>query len=269
MGFHCLGVHYDHGMGSENSPKMLKWIETDIGMPVVVHSWKAKDSRTQVRDSIRAMLPFGAKSMQAALCRHCGYGIRAAVFSEMVKHHLHSVWGKHPMDHIPFRYCREVPLYRYIFQRNGLPALRSIRGRFRQARALKSPETSVFTLMFSPMGYPSFPKTATDLKNINFFQFIPWNKRGMLIELQKNGVEISPLMSAHSDCRLSPIIDRVLQSAWTVGKKEIYICNMVREGQLTKEEGMQQIQSGQNEVHDTSYLKEIGLSENEIEAMFK
>jgi hypothetical protein len=269
MGLRCLGVHYDHGMGSESKSKMLAWIEKEVGMPIVVRSWPAKESKTLVRDSIRATLPFGAKSMQAALCRQCGYGIRAAVFNEMVKLELHSVWGKHTMDHIPFRYCREIKSSRFIFQRNGLAALRSLRGRYRQARALPSPGTSVMRLMLSPMGYPSMPESHAHLNSISFYQYIPWNKQRMLDELQASGVDVQPLKSAHSDCRLPPVVDRVLQSAWTVGKIEIYICNLVRDGQLSKEEGLQQIQTVRETTLDTSYLKDLGLSDEEIVGMFQ
>jgi hypothetical protein len=268
MGLRCLGVHYDHGMGSESKPKMLAWIEKEVGMPIVVRSWPAEESKTLVRDSVRATLPFGAKSMQAALCRQCGYGIRAAVFNEMVKHDLHSVWGKHTMDHIPFRYCREIKSSRFIFQRNGISALRSLGGRYRQARALPSPGTSTLKLMLSPMGYPSMPESYAHLKSISFYQYVPWNKQRMLEELQASGVDVQPLKNAHSDCRLPPVVDRVLQSAWTVGKMEIYICNLVRDGQLSKEEGLQQIQAVREAPLDTSYLKEIGLSDEEIAGMF-
>jgi len=269
MGLRCLGVHYDHGMGSDSKSKMLAWIEREVAMPIVIHSWAANESKTLVRDSIRAILPFGPKSMQAALCRHCGYGIRAAVFTEMVKHELHSVWGKHTMDNIPFRYCREVKTSSYIFQRNGLSALRSLQGRYRQARAFPSPGTSTLRLMLNPMGYPSLPENYLHLKNISFYLYIPWNKQRMLDELQASGVDVIPLRSAHSDCRLPPVVDRVLQTAWTVGKKEIYICNLVRDGQLSKEEGLQQIQMVREATLDTCYLKEIGLSEVEIASMFK
>jgi hypothetical protein len=268
MGLRCLGVHYDHGLGSESKPRMLAWIEKELGMSIVVRSYPTKESKNLVRYSIRATLPFGAKSMQAALCRQCGYGIRASVFNEMVKHGLHSVWGKHTMDHIPFRYCQEVKPARFIFQRNGVSALRSLQGRYRQARVLPSPGTSVLKLMLSPMGYPSLPKSHTHLRNISFYQYIPWNKQRMLNDLQANGVDIQPLKSAHSDCKLPPVVDRVLQSAWTVGKMEIYICNLVRDGQLTKEEGLQQIQAVRESSLDTSFLIEMGLSENEIAAMF-
>jgi hypothetical protein len=60
----------------------------------------------------------------------------------------------------------------------------------------------------------------------------------------------------------------VLQSAWTVGKIEIYICNMVRDGQLSKEEGLQQIQAVRESQLDTSYLKSMELTEEEIAKMF-
>jgi hypothetical protein len=268
MGLRCLGVHYDHGMGSESKLTMLAWIEKEVGIPIVIHSWSSVKSRVLVRDSIRAMLPFGAKSMQAALCRHCGYGIRAAVYSEMVKRELHSVWGKHSMDDIPFRYCQEVKSYHYLFQRNIAAALRSLRGRYRQVRALPVPGTSAIRLMLNPMGYPSMPKSHLYLKNIIFFQFVSWNRQRMLDELEENGVDVRPLLNPHSDCRLPPIVDRVLQSAWTAGKKEIYICNMVRVGQLSKEEGLKQIQAVRDTVLDTSFLRCIGVSDNEISRMF-
>jgi hypothetical protein len=269
MGLRCLGVHYDHGMGSENKPKMLDWIERKVGMPIVVHKWQADDSKALVRDSVRSLLGFGPQALQAGFCRHCGYGIRAAVYSEMIHHGLHSVWGKHSFDHIPFRYCTPIPLRRLVFQHRWLDALRALRGRFRQSKALPTPGTSSLKLLFSPMGYPSLPKSNAHLKNLDFFQYIPWNKANMLAELQSNGVEIQPLTSAHSDCRLPPVVDRVLQTAWTVGKKEIYVCNLVRAGQLSTEEGLEQIETIHQSAPDTSCLHELGLREMEIEALFR
>lgn len=269
MGLRCLGIHYDHGIGSESKPKMLAWIEKEVGMPIIVRSWPAQESYKLVRDSIRATLPFGAKSIQAALCRHCGYGIRAAVFNEMVKNDLHSVWGKHTMDHIPFQYCQQVKPSRLVFQKRGMSAIRSIQGRYNQVKALPSPGMSTFHLMFSPMGYPVMPESHAHLKNITFYHYIPWNKSRMLEELQASGVDVKPLFNAHSDCRLPPVVDRVLQTAWTVGKMEIYICNMVRDGQLTKEEGLQRIKAARQAPLDTTVLMDIGLSEEEIAGIFK
>jgi hypothetical protein len=269
MGLRCVGVHFDHGMGSENKPRMLAWIERELDMPIVVRGWPQAQSEALVRDSIRAMLLFGPQSMQAALCRHCGYGIRAVVYSEMVARGLHSVWGTHTMDTIPFRYCRSVKPSRYVFQRRGFTALRALRGRYRQARALPSPGTSALTMMRSPMGYPAMPKSHAHLKVLSLFQYIPWNKNRMLDELQQSGVDIQPLSRPHSDCQIAPVVDRVLQSAWTVGKKEVYICNLIRDGQLSRDEGLRQIAAARESPLDTVFLQRIGLSDTEIAEMFR
>jgi hypothetical protein len=207
--------------------------------------------------------------MQASLCRHCGYVIRAAVFSEMVLHNLHSVWGKHTIDNIPFRYCTAVPLKRQIFQRHGLDGLRALHGRYKQSQEVPSPGAKPLKLLRTSMGYPTLPESHNNLKSLVFFQYIPWNKKRMLMELEKDGVDIKALSSFHSDCNLAPTVDRVLESAWTVGKKEIYVCNMLRDGQLSKEEAWRQIQSLHSSVLDTNFLEEIGLTRPEIEALFR
>jgi len=269
MGLNCLGVHYDNGMSSDSKEKMLAWIEKELGMHIVVYNWQKEKSRKLVRDSVRALLYVGPQAMQASLCRHCGYGIRAAVFSEMTRNHLHSVWGKHTMDHIPFRYCVAVPLQKQIFQRHGLDGLKALLGRYQQSKALPSPGSTPLKLLLRSMGYPSLPESHSHLKSLTFFEYIPWNKARMLSELEQDGVDIRALSSFHSDCNLAPTVDRVLQSAWTVGKKEIYICNMLRDGQLSKQEAWQQIQALHSKEPDTSFLTEIGLTEGEIDALFR
>lgn len=269
MGLNCLGVHYDNGMSSAIKDKMLAWIEKELGMQIVVYSWQKENSRKLVRDSVRTLVDVGPQAMQASLCRHCGYGIRAAVYSEMVRNNLHSVWGKHTIDHIPFRYCVAVPLKKQILQRHGLDGLRALYGRYQQSKDLPSPGSKPFELLVTPMGYPSMPESHSHLKNLTFFEYIPWNKARMLNELEQDGVHIQALSGFHSDCNLAPIVDRVLQSAWTVGKKEIYLCNMLRDGQLTKDEAWQQIQRLHSIDLDTSFLSEIGLTEGEIHALLR
>jgi hypothetical protein len=86
----------------------------------------------------------------------------------------------------------------------------------------------------------------------------------MLAELEESGVETRALTSAHSDCTLPPIVDHVLRRAWTVGKKEVYVANLVREGLLSKEEGLSQIKDMRSTVPDPATLREMGLSEQEI-----
>jgi hypothetical protein len=269
MSLRCLGVHYDHGLGSESKPKMLEWIERETGMPIVVRRWDPEESRALVRDSVRALLPFGPRALQAGLCRHCGYGIRAAVYGEMACQGLPSVWGTHTMDQIPFRYCENVSLARLVLRGRTGHALKSLRGRYRQARALPSPGASPLRLLLSPLGYPAPPAADPRLKVMSFYRYIPWNKKRMLAELQAGGMDTEPLTNAHSDCRLPPIVDAVLRSAWTVGKKEVYVCNLVREGQLSTEEGIEQIDAMRRSSVDTGCLRDLGLASAEIEAMLR
>jgi glutamine---fructose-6-phosphate transaminase (isomerizing) len=269
MGLRVLSVHYDHGLGSESKLKMLAWVEKELGVEIIYHRWDAEKTKALIASSLRALLPYGPQTMQAALCRQCGYGIRAAVFSEMVARDLHSVWGKHPMENIPFRYCQDVDMPHFILQRNGVDALRSLSLRYRQAQEVPSPGTSPLKLMFSQMGYPSLPASHQHLKNIPFFSFIPWDKQRMLRELDESGIDTQPLINAHSDCTLPPIVDHLIRSAWTVGKKEVYVTNRVRAGLLTQEEGLAQIQEMRAGKTDRAPLQALGLSEQEIDQILQ
>jgi glutamine---fructose-6-phosphate transaminase (isomerizing) len=264
MGLRVLAVHYDHGLGSENKLKMLKWVEDSSGVKILYHRWEKEKTQALIRYSLRALLPYGPETMQAALCRQCGYGIRAAVFTEMVNWSLHSVWGVHPLEKIPFRYCEQVDLPHYLLQPHGLDAIQSLRLRYRQTREVPSPDASPLGLLFSQMGYPSLPGTSQNLKVLHLYSYIPWDKQRMIAELQECGIDTQALASAHSDCTLPPIVDHLLRRAWTIGKKEIYVSNMVREGLLTKEEGMTQIQVMRAAIPDPAPLREMGLSEQEI-----
>jgi glucosamine--fructose-6-phosphate aminotransferase (isomerizing) len=269
MGLRLLCVHYDHGLGSENKLKVLEWVEKELGVEIIYYRWEAEKTKALIASSLRALLPYGPKTMQAALCRHCGYGIRAAIYSEMVARNLHSVWGKHPMENIPFRYCQEVDMPHFLLQRNGLEALRSLSLRYRQAQEVPSPGASPLKLMFSQMGYPSLPDTHQHLKNVPFYSFIPWDKQRMLRELEESGIDTQPLVNAHSDCTLPPIVDHVIRSAWTVGKQEVYVTNRVRAGLLSREEGLAQIQAMHTATTDRAPLQALGLSEQEIDQILQ
>jgi len=264
MGLRVLAVHYDHGLGSENKDKMLKWVEESLGVRILYHRWEKEKTQALIRHSLKALLPYGPQTMQAALCRQCGYGIRAAVFTEMVNYGLHSVWGIHAMEKIPFRYCQPMDLSHYVLQSHGLDAIQALGLRYRQTLEISSPGASPLKLLFSPMGYPSLPEASQSLKVLHLYSYIPWDKRQMLKELQESGIDTQALSSAHSDCTLPPLVDHILRRAWTVGKKEIYVTNQVREGLLTKEEGMAHIKAMRNNLPDPAPLREMGLSEQEI-----
>jgi hypothetical protein len=264
MGLRVLAVHYDHGLGSENKDKMLKWVEESLSVEVLYHRWEKEKTQALIRHSLKALLPYGPQTMQAAICRQCGYGIRTAVFTEMVNYGLHSVWGIHEFEKIPFRYCQPVDLSHYILQNHGLDAIQAMGLRYRQTLEVPSPGASPLKLLFTPMGYPSLPESAQDLKVLHLYAYIPWDKRRMLAELQSSGIDTLALTSPHSDCTLPSIVDHLLRRAWTVGKKEVYVTNQVRAGLLTKEEGMAMIKAMRNTVADPAPLLEMGLSQQEI-----
>lgn len=265
MGLRVLAVHYDHGLGSESKDKMLNWVEDSLGIKILYHRWEKEKTQALIRHSLKALLPFGPQTMQAALCRQCGYGIRAAVFSEMANYGLHSVWGIHEMENIPFRYCQPVPLTNYVLQSRGLEAMRALKLRYQQTRQVTSPGASAVKLLFTPMGYPSLPDSAKNLKVLHLYKYIPWHKDRMLAELQETGIDIQALTSPHSDCTLPSIVDQVLRRAWTVGKEEVYVTNQVRAGLLTKEEGLARIEAMRNTRPDPTPLQEMGLSAQEIQ----
>jgi hypothetical protein len=260
----CLGVHYDHGFGSESKEQMLRWVENTLEMPIVRVAWPREKTAKLIAESVRALLPFGPKHMQAAICRHCGYGIRAAVYSEMARRGIHSVWGQHTMDSVPFRYCLGLSVPRYVLQPAMAHAIRALTSRCQQMRDVPSPGISPLRDLLRGLGYPELPKKYRRLKMLSYFNYVPWDKGRMVEELQAMGVDTGVFQKPHSDCALSPLVDHVLRAAWGVGKAEIYVCNRVRIGQLGHEEGLSMIAALREEAPRTEALEELGFSTDEI-----
>jgi hypothetical protein len=209
--------------------------------------------------------------MQIPLCRHCGYGGRAAVITEMVRHNLNCITGSNAMEAVFFRYARHVPPTRILLQRNGLHALRWFRLRYRQMRDLPSPGISPLRLLFTTeLGYPGLPASHAHLKAISFYNYIAWDKKRMLAELEEGGIDVAALTHMHSDCLLSAIVDGLMRSAWSVGKKEMQLCCRVRDGRLSKEEAMEGIKAIRARKRpDVAILRDLGLRDDEIEGMFQ
>ncbi len=269
LGFKCKGIYYNNGMLSNSGEDVLQWIESNLGIPITRKSVPAGLSRKLVRNGLKSLLDFGPMYMQAALCRHCGYGIRASVYGEMVSYNQYSVWGMHNMDEMPFRYCLNVKPNAYIFQKYWLAVLMTYVYRYKQMKLLPSPGVSPFRLISNEFGYPELPEKYAHLKVLSFFDFIPWNKSRMIKELNDAGIDTSFLETTHSDCVLSPVVDHVLRHAWGIGKKEVYICNRVRVGQLSKDEGIDQIEALLGEELDTSVLSDLGMTREQITSIFR
>jgi hypothetical protein len=90
----------------------------------------------------------------------------------------------------------------------------------------------------------------------------------MLEELHTDGIDVQPLIEAHADCRLAPVVDHILRRAWSLGKQEVYVCNRLRAGQLERHEAERMIAKLGEEELDESVLHEIGLSDKEISEIF-
>lgn len=264
----CCGVHYDHGLGSHSKEDMLRWIENNLDMPIIRVRWSREKTIKLVASGMRSLIPFGPKYMQAALCRHCGYGIRAAVYSEMVRLGIHSVWGMHTMDNVPFRYCLEPDLSSYLLQPHVYDAALTMYSRWLQMRDIPAPDQNPFLLITKQFGYPTLPPRFSHLKVLSFFHYIPWNKKIMIDELSKEGVHVEVFQQIHSDCSIAPVVDHVLRAAWTVGKAEIYVCNRVRAGQLSTQEGREMIEKIRQEELPREQWEQLGLLSKEFEEIF-
>jgi hypothetical protein len=264
MRLRCLGVNYDHGFGSDTNTKVLAWIESTLDIPIVRWEWSKQATAGLIAAGIRTLLPFGPRYLQAAFCRQCGYGIRAAVYSEMMSRELPCVWGIHTMDEIPFRYCLDLSLAKQVFQSKGIHALRSLWFRYKQIRSVPSPGNSLLNLLRSQHGYPILPESKEGVNEFRFYDYVSWDRGRMLKELHADGIDVQPLVEAHADCRLAPVVDHVLRRAWSLGKQEVYVCNRLRAGQLERQEAERMIAKLGEEELDESVLREIGLSEKEI-----
>lgn len=172
MGLKCLGVHYNTGLRNTSTEYLLTWIEQELGITIIYKKLEPYKTKRMIRNSIRSLLTFGPKSMQAALCRHCGYGIRASVYSAMVAEGLNSVWGTHTMDIVPFRYSQNVSSINYFIQPRWLYAIRALLGRYEQMRSLPSPGISFRKLLFSKFGYPDIPESHSHLHCFAFFDYV-------------------------------------------------------------------------------------------------
>ncbi|MBN1459919.1 MAG: hypothetical protein JXA57_10295 [Armatimonadetes bacterium] len=265
----CLGVHYDHGFGSDSKEQMLRWVEDTLEMPIIRVAWPQEKTAWLIAESMRALLPFGPKYMQAAVCRQCGYGIRAAVYSEMARQGIHSVWGMHTMDTVPFRYCLDVGLLRYLTQPAARHAVQALRARWRQMSDITAPGVSPGQLLWRGFGYPELPRGLSHLKVLRLFDFVPWDKERMIAELREQGVDTEAFLRAHSDCTLAPLVEHILRTAWGVGKAEIYVCNRVRARQLDRQEGLSMIISLRDERPRIEILEQLGLREVEIKRLFQ
>ena len=80
------------------------------------------------------------------------YGIKASMYNEMISNELHCIKGSHLFDFIPFRYCQDVNIMRYLFQRKPIHAIRTLWRLYQQKCAVPVRGLSPFRLMFKKHG---------------------------------------------------------------------------------------------------------------------
>ena len=128
--------------------------------------------------------------------------------------------------------------------------------------------------LFKKMKEEYGPCSAEGLKEIHLYDFIKWDRRVIVDTIQDKIGWSAPKKSATSwriDCSLIPLVNYLTEKAYGVSKIEIGFSNMVRAGKMDRDDALkqvEQIKKNTNVDELKKFVKELGISEKNIERCF-
>lgn len=270
-----LAVNYDNGFRAEQAITNMKNACSKLGADFLEVQSKRDIARKIVKNEIKFVMRRGLFSVSEVLCGACAYGYRSAVYRTAIKYNVPLIiWGSSHVESTPrsmmksFQELKRREAEKYtrskIFSLLDISYLRLRYYKLLQRIESHVPGNSIFS--------ESFPVLHDkNIKEISLFDFLPWDREEIKETITRELGWQKPedrVSSWRTDCVLPPFINYCLMNLFGCSKSCIGYCNMINNGQMTRELALQQEEQADKKfTDDLRDLLEntIGLSKDEVD----
>lgn len=230
FGLKPLAVHFDNGFHTEQGRRNLLNATSILGVELVSKKPDGNLMEKLVSGGINLGYAHGHPAMMGdMMCTGCGYAHRAFVKEISVQRDIPLIlWGDETTESSTVMNWEgwRLNLREKVFSRG-------IFSRIKWNYYLKKLKSEVG------------PDSGGSTVDVHVFDYIVWDRKKILKtikselswEKQKDSVS-----SWRTDCKLSSIGDVLLKKTFGAGKFEVGFSNMIRAGQMSREEALRQIE---------------------------
>ncbi len=259
-----LAVNYDNGFRTPQAIQNMQRACQKLGVDLQFVSSENNIAPKVVRHNMMC----SDLSKLFGVCRACTYGYTAAVYGMAARHRVPLIfWGDSRQEKTKDHLKRAE-----TFMRRHKPVLSKFLKKdyylyehafFQQRRELPVPGVSVMSKR---------PRLRVPgCREIHVFDYIPWERKTIKDTIaQQLGWE-KPQESVttwRTDCHLVPFVNRCFAALYGSTKACFGFSNMIRDGQMTREEALSQDEQIQSIIRDDDMLSQllmrhVGLTEQQ------
>lgn len=261
-----LAVNYDNGF---RTPQAIQNMETACGRLGVELQFVSSETHIASKVVRHNMLSSDLSKL-FGVCRACTYGYTAAVYGMAAKHRVPLIfWGdsrqERTKDHLARAersMQRKKPILSKFFKKDYYFYEYSF---FQQRKELPVPGLSVMNKR------PRLKVPGS--REVHVFDYVPWERKTIKETIANElGWEKPPesVSSWRTDCHLVPFVNRCFGALYGSTKACFGFSNMIRDGQMTREEALSQEEQIQTLIRDDALLSQllmqyVGLTECQAE----
>jgi len=283
-GLKVLAVNYDNELRHEQALKNMKSACDILGADFVEIRSKNNVATKFVRDILRATIPMGPAVVVTNLCRACNYGIKSAVFRTAEKEGAPIIlWGRSSNEQLASsaneavdkkkvleieRTISNIKPIDKLFSRGSFYYLRSLLHRVNQGLEFPVSGNKKISVQFPVL-------KNKDIKEVFFYDYVEWDRRKQVQTIQQELNWHKPSDSISTwryDCRFVEFIMYCFVKKFGFSKRCVGYANMIRDGKMTREEGLsqeleqlEQIRSGESMKRVRGLLEELRIPNKYIQ----
>jgi PP-loop superfamily ATP-utilizing enzyme len=275
LGLNPLPVHNNNEFRVDQALENIKNACSRLGLEFIEFRSKRNIAQKIVRSQIKFSIPHGLPEVINGMCNACALGYRSIVYKTAEEENVPLiVWGSSKMEE------SEAIVGKALAEVQKRISSTVSKSRFAKLTNINYYKTNLYSLMqraeLHVPGNSVLFDSAPTLKNenirqISLFDYIPWEretiKNTIINELGWKKPE-DHVSTWRTDCRLHPLVNYAFLNTLGCTKGCFGYCNMINNGQMTREEALTQEEAISPEYTDelhTLLTDIIGLTRNEIE----
>jgi len=242
-----LAVNYDNEFQTDSALINMKKACKILGVDFVSVRSQRDVAQKWVLYSIRFALPLGLLVISDVMCQACSYGYKSVVYRAAEKYKVPLIfWGKSRNEATQeMEKLATKDIWKSIgYKLNRLRLLRFRNINYYKMRYYKLLQRVEFHVSGNSILSSSSPILKNkDIKEIYFFDYIPWNRRKMKETIKRElGWEKPPghVSSWRIDCKLHRFMNYCYFNLLGCSKDCFGYCNMINSGQMTRAEALRQ-----------------------------
>lgn len=252
LGLKPIAFHNNNDFETDIAKNNLQAMASALDVPLIRTFSPREHARKIVAEKFKMNLPYGPGLMVHHACEACKFGFETGAYNTARARGIKLViWADS-------KYESTVPYHDLNPQQHAAPSS------IKRLMAGQGWSLLKYRYYFSQLSKEYGPHHTRGIKEIHLYDYVQWDQNEIVETIGKHLGWSAPENSPTTwrvDCKLVPLVNYLTWKAYGVSKIELGFANMVRAGQMKREDAIQKGELIQQNM-DLQQLRQLLLAMN-------